>query len=123
METRIKMQQAGLFFTGIYDSMKTNQMVNQLKEIKTAGYKAKIVYETPSKLSRSSCGGYSIYADAKYQLDKDIKQCETYTAGHASQIEALKKKFEAEMKDMLQRHETDLEHLKQLKTKRSMIAS
>jgi hypothetical protein len=123
METGIKMERSGLFFTGIYDSTKTAQMVKQLKEIKAAGYKAKIVYEKPSKLSRNSCGGYSVYADAAYHLDKDIKKCEAYVMTHSSQMEALKKKFETEMEAMVQRHKIDLEYVEQLKAKRAAIAS
>ncbi|MFA7708473.1 MAG: hypothetical protein WCX73_05980 [Candidatus Pacearchaeota archaeon] len=64
----------GYNFTGAYERDK-EVIKEELKKYKEQGYKAVIVEEPDSPLSRGGRGiGYSIYAERKYFIDQEIEQ-------------------------------------------------
>lgn len=66
-------EEKGYRYTGSYERSK-EKIKEELKEYKEQGYKAVIVEVPDSKLSRGYGGmGYSIYAEQKYFIDREVK--------------------------------------------------
>ena len=64
----------GYRYTGSYERNK-DTIKEQAKEYKAKGYKVVICNVPDSKLSRGGGGmGYSIYAEPKYFIDKEVKE-------------------------------------------------
>ena len=69
-----KAEEKGYRFTGIYDRNKEDLKTSIEEEFKSKGYKAVICEVPDNKLSRGGGMGYSIYAEQKYFIDKEIKE-------------------------------------------------
>jgi len=70
-------QQKGYRFTGDYERDKES-LKERANEYKKQGYKVVICAVPDSPLSRGVVGvGYSIYAEEKYFIDKEVKELET----------------------------------------------
>ena len=70
-------EQKGYSFTGSYERDKET-IKEKAKEYKKQGYKVVICDVPDSKLSRGGRGmGYSIYAEPKYFIDREIESIKT----------------------------------------------
>ena len=93
----------GYEFTGIYDHSyhKDEVMARRDAEFTKKGYKAVVCYIPSDPLSRGhSGGGYSVYAERKYFVDRDLetirKQLEAITSRNAY----AKKEYEKALKEI-----------------------
>lgn len=108
----------GYRFTGNYGRDR-EEVKKDLKEYKSKGYKAVLCTVPDSPLSRGYRGtGYSIYAEPKYFIDKEIKdiKCRLGNIENRKQYETDKYNEKiAEIDNQKQMMETRLKELSKLK--------
>jgi hypothetical protein len=98
--TEQQAQLKGLQFTGAYSSTDKESIKEEAKLIRDEGYRAVVVTEI-SKGRNYNTTGYSVYAERKYFVERDL----TYTTNlknnlpelHKKQLEELISKQQAEI--------------------------
>ena len=116
-------QERGYVFTGSYSSYK-DEILAKKEELKKQGYKSVIVESRYSGLERMAgvrkggIAGYSLYAERKYSIDKEIEAREENIERHEERVQQLKEQFEKDLKDLIDDKNKDIERIKELKEKR-----
>jgi len=87
-------KEKGFDFTGIF-SWDKEEVKNRAKQIRGKGYKCYLVSEPPDPLSRGHHGtGYSVYAEPKYELDKQAEDIKLRISRHQAILDNLKTQYD-----------------------------
>jgi DNA repair exonuclease SbcCD ATPase subunit len=93
-------EQKGYRFTGSYERSK-EEIKERAEEYKKEGYKVIICTVPDSPLSRGGVGtGYSIYAEPKYFIDKEIKDINNRLSRIDKRKQDALEKYNKEIEDI-----------------------
>jgi len=98
--TEKQAREKGYSFTGNYERSKET-IKEQAEEYKKEGYKVVICTVPDSPLSRGGAGtGYSIYAEPKYFIDKEIKDINNRLSRIDKRKQDALEKYNKEIEDI-----------------------
>jgi len=106
----------GYSFTGCYQRSK-KELVKRYNEFKSQGYKAVIVsdhasgYEKTAGIRKGMVLGYSIYAEKRYFVDREIKELTNRLEAIPGRRENTLKKYQKELDEI---NNDELKIVKQL---------
>jgi hypothetical protein len=103
-------REKGYSFTGIYERSMDPVKV-RAAELRKQGFKCVVVTEPDSKLSRGPKGvGYSVYAEQKYFVVKDLKT-------QKNKLEGIKLERERVLRELEEKEQRTLECVNKLEEK------